>query len=118
MISMASALGGVAPGWQGNIYVRIPTKDEPEKFWIVSFYFSSLTELADLVKQIKDKGWQPFTDVIDLKVSGHSLPQPDVEQEEACPLHGTRFIKPSKKRPGSLFCGAKVGDHYCNWESG
>jgi len=108
MMQTANALGGVAAGWQGNIYVRIPTKEDPEKFWIVSLYFSSLTDLAELMTNIKAKGWQPFTDVINLKVGELSLPDKQEAGPDECPIHGTK-LKPSR-RPGFLFCPSKNAD--------
>ena len=117
LIEEAKELGGVVNPYQGNLYVRVPVKGEQHKFWILSFCFSSWQELGELFKRCKDKGFQPFTDVIDLKVSGTNVTLPKQEQGPSCPYHGDEFVGVSKRKPGSLYCKAKLMDGtFCKWE--
>jgi len=118
LIEQAKELGGQAAPIQGSLYVRIPMKKDPRKFWIVSFYFSTFEEMIALGKKCVERGYQPFTDVIDLKVLGTDVTLPRQEQGPSCPYHGDEFVKPSKKKAGTVYCQAQLLDgSFCKWST-
>lgn len=109
-------LGGKMEMWQGQLFVRIPALGGNDKFWIVGFNFFGIDQLAQLLINCKEKDWQPFTDVINLKVNTDGLPRMLQEPGPGCPHHGTAKLKPSKK-PNTMFCTAKMPNgSYCTYE--
>lgn len=117
MISEAKELGGQVAPFQGNFYVRVPVKSNPHHFWIISFYFSTFEELKELGRECVKRGYQPFTDVIDLKVMGTDVTLPKQEQGPSCPYHGDEHTAPSKRKKGGFYCRAKLLDgSFCKWE--
>lgn len=118
LVGQAKEMGGKVTEWQGEIFVKIPCKENPEKFWVVSFYFSSMRELIQILDTGKNKWFEPFTDVINLKVNGSALPELQQEDGPSCPYHGDKFIKDSKRAKGQQYCSAKLKDgSYCKWTS-
>ena len=94
---------------QGMLYVKIPSRKLPGKFWVVALQFWGDDELTQLVVMADKRGWEPFSDVIDLKVNGVSLPEPPQEDGPGCPYHGEKNLRPSRK-PGWLYCATQLKD--------
>lgn len=117
LIEEVKELGGVVSPIQGSLYVRVPTKTNPNKFWIIAFYFSTFDELLVLGRKCLERGYQPFSDVIDLKINGTNAMLPRQEQGPSCPYHGDEFIAPSKRKKGHFYCQKKLLDgSFCKWE--
>lgn len=115
LIQSAMEIGGKPNLMQGQFFCKVHSSAKQGKFWIVAFSFYSLKDLKMIVEHCIKSGFEPFDDVINLKVEHATMP--DVLQEEGpgCPTHGRKHLKQSKK-PGWLFCSAKQADgEFCKY---
>lgn len=113
LVEQAVKLGGVANGWQGHIVVRVPAQGYTDRFWHIAFYFNSWDELGELLKRCKEKGFEPDTDVINLRVSNAQKTEVLQEPGPGCPHHGVESLRKSRKQ-GWLFCSARMPNgSYC-----
>jgi len=107
-------LGGKMSEITGQLFFRRFVKGKPETFYIVALNFVGSAGVKEAIELADNWGCEGFTDVINLKVSGETLPEFIQDAGPGCPYHGEKYLRASKK-PGEMFCAAKLHDNtYCS----